>query len=394
MQNTALNPTTSTERIQTVDALRGFALFGILLVNMLGYIWPIQHIADVYTWNNLLDKLAFGFIMIFANCKFFPIFSFLFGLGLFMLMERVEARNERFVPLYLRRMVMLLVFGLLHALLFWWGDILHIYAALGIPLLLFRKAKPRIILLFSFVSIAFVFFVAFVADSQPSNDVAMTQANMLAAAEQTIQVYRQGTLAEIMRQHLADFNFALSSNTPVLMPFVFAMFLLGLYAGKRGFFKNIPFYLPLFRRVQAMGLGIGLTIEILLLLPLPDLLEIVCNIMGIFSRPLLGLGYIATIVLLSQKDTWHTCLAPLAVVGRMALTNYLLQTLIMTTILYSYGLRLYAQIEPAIGLLLTVVIYALQIPFSQWWLSHFHFGPMEWLWRSLTYLKWQPLKSK
>lgn len=406
MQNTALAPITSTERLQVVDILRGFALFGVLLVNLLMFAWPMQILAT-REWDNPLDKLAYGFINMFGNYKFFPIFSFLFGLGLFLLMERVEARGGRFVTLYLRRMAVLLAFGLVHALCFWWGDILSPYAILGTLLLLFRKAKPKTLLIWALALMALYAAVPlglnlFLEATQSGGDEALVQASQaaeLAAAEQAIQAYAHGTLAEIMAQHRVNFNFMLS-YTPFVMPNIFAMFLLGLSAGKRGIFKDIPAHLPLIRRLQKLGLGVGLTGEVLLAIHLkfPALLGstlgALCDPIAFFSMPLLGIGYMATIVLLLQKETWRARLAPLAFSGRMALSNYLMQTLIATTIFYSYGLGLYAQVGPAVSLLLTVVIYALQIWFSRWWLSHFRYGPLEWLWRSLTYLNWQPIRLK
>lgn len=404
MQNTMLAPIISTERIQALDILRGFALLGVLMVNMFAYAWPAQIIPTQTEWNNLLDQLAYWFIILFADSKFFPIFSFLFGYGLFMLMERVEMRGGRFVPLYLRRMVALLIFGLIHMLCFWWGDILSPYAILGALLLLFRKAKPRTILIWA-IAVMVLYATALFglellsanASAGAENAAAQNgEASYMAEAEQSIQAYRNGTLAEIMAQHRRDLGFMLS-YTPFVMPMIFSMFLLGLYAGKRGIFKSIRANLPLFRRVQKFGLGLGVLGEVIVVLHVnfPDLLGPVagafCNIIGLFSMPLLGLGYMAAVVLLIQKESWCARLSPLASVGRMALTNYLMQTVIATTIFYNYGLGLYAQIGPATGLALTVMIYALQILISHWWLSHFRFGPLEWLWRSLTYLKWQSM---
>jgi uncharacterized protein len=407
-QNTVIAPTTSTERIQAVDVLRGFALFGVLMVNMLIFAWPAQTITtQTGEWNSLLDKLAYWLIILFADSKFFPIFSFLFGLGLFMIMERVEARGGRFVPLYLRRMIALLIFGLIHMLCFWWGDILAPYAVLGVLLLTVRKAKPRTLLTWSLLVLALYVGALFGLEMLLGNTssggeeaaVQVSEAAYVAEAEQAIQAYGSGTFDEIMAQHRVDFAFMLS-YTPFVMPTIFAMFLLGLYAGKRGIFKNIPAHLPLIRRVQKFGLGLGLLGELIIVIhvEIPSLmgptLGALCNTIAFFSMPLLGLGYMATIVLLLQKDIWRARLIPLSFVGRMALTNYLMQTVIATTIFYNYGLGLYAKVGPAAGLALTVVIYALQIPISQWWLSRFRFGPMEWLWRSLTYLKWQPMQLK
>lgn len=104
------------------------------------------------------------------------------------------------------------------------------------------------------------------------------------------------------------------------------------------------------------------------------------------------MAYASGLVLLAQDPRWHARLLPLAAVGRTALSNYLLQTLICTTIFYGYGLGLYGQIGPAVGIALTLVIFGLQVPLSNWWVKRFRFGPFEWLWRSLTYGKLQPLR--
>ena len=104
--------------------------------------------------------------------------------------------------------------------------------------------------------------------------------------------------------------------------------------------------------------------------------------------------YASAIVLLAQRETWKRRLAPLAAVGRMALTNYLLQTLICTSIFLGYGLGFYGTVGPAAGLVLTIVIYAFQVVFSVWWIGRFHFGPAEWLWRTLTYGKLQPMRLR
>ena len=220
------------------------------------------------------------------------------------------------------------------------------------------------------------------------------------AAAQTIQAYRHRTLAEILTQHQVNFKF-MWAFTPFLMPNIFAMFLLGLYIGRRGILQDIPAYLPLIRRVQLVGLGLGFTGELLVILLseitnliVPTPLGTLRSVIHVFSGPLLALGYMSTLVLLLQKDTWRHRLAPLASMGRMSLTIYLMQTLICTIIFYHYGLGLYGQVGPAAGLILTVVIYALQIPFSLWWLTRFRFRPTEWLWRSLTYLQWQPMRLK
>ena len=114
----------------------------------------------------------------------------------------------------------------------------------------------------------------------------------------------------------------------------------------------------------------------------------------VFAAPAMSLFYASTVLLLTQREAWRLRLAPLAAVGRMALSNYLLQSLICTMIFYSYGLALFCKVRPSLGLLLTIIIFLIQIPVSVWWLRRFQFGPVEWLWRSLTYWQWQPMQAR
>jgi uncharacterized protein len=174
-----------------------------------------------------------------------------------------------------------------------------------------------------------------------------------------------------------------------------------LYAGKRELFKNSPENVTLWRKVWIWGLIIGVIGNLIYVIfneganrsmPSPQLL--ISLIGQTFGAPALALFYMTSLALLFQRPQWQPRLMPLSYVGRMALTNYLLQTVICTTLFYSYGFALYGKIGIAGGILLTVVIYTIQILLSKWWLSHFRFGPMEWLWRSATYLKLQPIKKQ
>ena len=182
------------------------------------------------------------------------------------------------------------------------------------------------------------------------------------------------------------------------------MFLLGLYAGRRRIFENIPAHLPLIRKVLWWGLGLGLVGNFVgyaylyliasTLFPdptVPSFTRVLVWLSFNIGKPALGLSYASAIILLVQRKAWKIRLGPLAAVGRMALTNYLLQTLICTTIFYGYGLGLYGKVDPTLILVLSVFIFALQILLSVWWVRRFRFGPAEWLWRTLTYGKRQPM---
>lgn len=407
-------PTQPRERIVIVDILRGFAIFGILLVNMMIFAAPVyRFVLETSPWPDPVNQAAANFIRFTAEGKFFTMFSLLFGLGLTMQMSRAESRGVRFVPLYLRRMFILLLFGLAHVLLFWPGDILTYYAILGTLLLFFRKRSPRtlviwavILLIIPMVLNAGLFGLVALAGSTPESaalideQMAQTIAEYKTSYQEALRVYTEGSFAEMAIQRLQDYAFSTMGIFLNGMFFVIlAMFLLGLYVGRRRLLHDIPANLPFFRRVMRWSLVVGLGANLLyvwlntLINPaefsLPLLLSVVSFVIG---APALCLFYVTALIRLTQNQIWQQRLMPLAAVGRTALSNYLLQTLICTTIFYGYGLGLMGQVGPALGLLLSITIFMVQIIISNWWVQRFRFGPMEWLWRTATYGKLQPMR--
>ena len=317
------------------------------------------------------------------------------------------------MPFYLRRLFILLLIGLAHAIFIWTGDILVLYAVMGaVLLLLFRRRAPRTLLIWCGVMLSVTILLTAAltglmalaqlspeAAAEVSREFAETEANMRAAAEEAGRVFATGSFAEITRQRLSDLGF--------MYPFVIflafnvlAMFLLGLYAGRRGIFRDIAGHLPLFRKLLRWALPVGIIGNLVYVIAMEganrselDWQSLVAVIGHTVGAPALAMSYVAAITLLVQHDAWRARLGPLAAVGRMALTNYLLQSLVATTIFYGYGLGLFGQIGPAIGILYTLAIFTAQIPLSVWWMGRFQFGPVEWLWRTLTYLRWQPLRQ-
>lgn len=408
-----LAPVQQAERIQIVDILRGFALFGILLVNMGLFSHPFQSIlvpADPATpWY---DRAAEWLVHFLAEGKFYAMFSLLFGLGMVLLMERIEARGRRFVPFYVRRLLALLLIGLVHAFLIWPGDILIIYALLGFPLILFRKARPRILLIWAVILLAIplLFMAASAglmtlgrsvpeATKQMDQVFAQVEAGYRADIARANQVYPDGNFLEITAQRVYDYG-SMGITSFLVMGFnVLAMFLVGAYFGKRRIFNDLAAHRPLFRKLLVVGLIIGLAGNALYATLIMSTarfeptasLALATAAQGI-GAPLLSLAYISAICLLALRPAWQRILQVLAPVGQMALTNYLLESIIATLIFYGYGLGLFGQVGPALGLVLTVVIFLLLIPFSHWWMKRFRYGPAEWLWRSMTYLKLQPIK--
>ena len=407
-------PVQQTERIQLVDILRGFALFGILLVNMLIFARPLQSIVlpanPAAPWY---DQLAEWLIHFLVEGKFYSLFSLLFGLGLVLQMDRIEARGGRFIPLYARRLLILLGIGAIHAFLIWVGDILMIYAVLVFLLIFFRKAKPHTILiwvvifliiplLFNAVATGLVEFGRSFPESaeQINQTFAHVEAGYVADVERAYHVYQNGNYAEITSQRMYDYlNFALFGNFFALGFNVLAMFLLGVYFGKRQIFHNPESNQLLFWKLLIWGVFLGLLgngIYATLIMPLsrfesswPLWLATVSQGIG---APMLCLAYISAVALLMDIPAWQERLRVLAPVGQMALTNYLFQSIVCTLIFYGYGLGLFGKVGPALGRGFTIVIYLIQIPISHWWMKRFRYGPAEWFWRSLTYWKIQPMK--
>jgi len=409
-----MTPVKSGERIQIIDSLRGFALLGILLVNMALFINPVYKVLfplppDTPMW----DRVAGWLIQLLAEGKFFPLFSLLFGLGFAIQFSRAQERNKRIVPLYLRRMFILLLIGLAHAFLIWTGDILVIYALLGFVLILFRKARPKTLLIWTGV-IAVGYFLLLtlgvaaieLGRMDPTGaaildqNVAQQEAFFRDEAARAAQIYSQGSFAEITTQRVREYFTFMSIGAIGFLPSVFMMFLIGLYFGKRRVFFEIEENLTFFRKITWWGLAIGLPASLIAaslratstFSQLDFNLSLYIATLGVvFGGPALTLFYVGALTLLSRRQPWTDRLQILAPVGRMALTNYLLQSIICTLIFYGYGLGFQGRIGATAGLLLTFFIFGLQIPFSHWWMARFRYGPFEWLWRSLTYLRLQPL---
>jgi uncharacterized protein len=410
---TLMAPVGKTERLDVLDILRGFALGGVAIVNIALGSTPVYTLAsNTQLWTNPLDQLAIGVIRFFAEGKFYPLFSFLFGLGFALMLTNAVARGGRFGWVYTRRLVVLLAFGLVHAFFIWFGDILVLYSLLGVVLLVFfRHRRPRALLVWVsiFLLVPLLLYGALVGlltvgraspESAAQIDASLTQAmeEYRVLADQANRVYSSGTWAEIQAQRTQDVLF-LWSTMPFFAPTVFAMFLLGVYAHRRGVFQDVSAHLPFVGRVFLGGLVLGLSGSVGYVLTaesasraVPTFDTLLMTAAFGLGGPALAMAYAAgLILLLHHKPAWRRRLAPLGAAGRMALTNYLLQSILATGVLYSYGLGLYG-IGPAAALLLAVAIYVVNVLLSVWWLRHFQFGPAEWLWRSLTYLRPQPFR--
>ncbi len=408
----AMAPVSASERITTLDILRGFALGGILLVNMSFFTMPMMYaFGAVPAPGTALDKAVHAGIIFLAQGKFYSLFSFLFGLGFSIQLARATARGASGAKFYARRIAVLLAIGLVHAFLIWSGDILILYALLGFPLILFRNRKPKALLIWALVLFLVPILLtaglagalhmgkAFGPKDEILKDFAKRDADMAREVERAQRAYAHGSYPEMVGQRAREVAFVYSWSF-FFAPNVLAMFLLGLWAGKVEIFRNVSAHLPFTRKVQGWGLVIGVvgngvyTWSVLTGNPgFPDAKMAIGTLAFGFGAPALSMFYASTLTLLAQDPAWARRFVPLAALGRMALTNYLLQSIICTTIFYSYGAGLFGGVGFAAGLLFWIVIYVLQMPFSLWWLRRFQMGPAEWLWRTLAYGKAQPMRA-
>ncbi len=390
-------PVRRQERIEVVDILRGFAIFGILLVNMYGFAGM-----DLNTQNySGLDRVVVILILLLAQAKFYSLFSFLFGWGMWIQMSRAMAKGINFVPTYVRRMLVLLLIGILHGIFIWTGDILTVYAILGLLLLLFRKSSERTLLIAISLFLLWPIIVNMPGQAMDGfrDAYAEITSTLRNFGPQSDAVYLNGTYWQITERRFQEF---VGGQTWFIywIGNVFSMFLLGFYAGKRGYFRDINGNLPIFRRTMWIGLTVGLLLNgiSVLVATRPDLVapewqRFVRISTRTIGAPALMLFYVSAITLLSQRVKWRNRLAHLAPVGRMALTNYLLQSVVVSLIFYGYGFGLSGEIGPTVGLILTVLVFLGNIRFSAWWMERYRFGPMEWLWRTLTYGRRQQIRK-
>ncbi len=397
-----MTPVRPQRRIDTVDILRGFSLLGVLLVNMLAFSGPFFY-TPVHQMQPIHRAVTL-FIKFFAQAKFYTLFSFLFGWGMAIQMERAEQRSARFIPVFLRRTLVLLMIGLIHAILIWEGDILTNYATLAFLLLLCRKLPNKVLLVAIVVCILTPVLLS--APIEPVENFVQAYGEAVDGLRQQMfigfqqNVHADGSYLDVT---IHRWRYLVSTNSRIIFyaPHIFGMFLLGLYVGRNRILHDIPKHLSLFRKVLWSGLIVGFICNLIfvavenspVLVP-PEYFGLATAGARSIGGPALCLFYVSTIVLLTQRRDWYERLSPLANVGRMALTNYLTHSILLTLVFYGYGLGFYGRFGPAITIILTLVIYRIQISTSAWWLFRYRFGPAEWLWRTLTYLKIQPLKPE
>ncbi len=384
-------------RLDHLDTLRGFALFGILLVNFEFFTRPI--LATMLGRERLTgaDQVVDLSIATLAEGKFYALFSVLFGVGFTLMRERMLMVGHPVSGLYARRLLVLAMFGLAHGTLIWAGDILLLYALGGaLMLAFFRETSPArkfswaVFLILVTIPLIWASLLT-LADAghvqEMETDHQALQQRIVAAEA----VYATGSWRDVTAQTARDFGYLLANGVIGVAP-VLGFFLLGTWLFETGRLRNPQLYHAFFERWMFIGLigGGVLSLSAAWLLQgirytVPSASLAQGFTLMTVGAPLLMLGYLSTVIRFRAQLQW------LAPAGRMALTNYLLQSVVWTLVFYGYGLGCWGDIPRAWHPLPVVAFFALQVVFSKWWLARFRYGPVEWLWRTLTYLQAQPM---
>ena len=400
------SPVESAQRIKSIDVIRGFALLGILMMNIQSF-----GLIDAKYMNPMaqgeitgLSYYCWWFAHVFFDTKFMAIFSLLFGAGIVLMWERAKAKGQKSTGLHYRRMFWLLLIGLLHAHLLWYGDILVTYALCGMLVYWLCGLKSRwlipigvlLLTIGSAISLMTGFSMQFMDETDKLELVAGWTPS-LEQVEEDLAIHRAGWLEQLPHRSAA----ALMMET-FLFLFLFVWRAGGLMLIGMGLFKLGVFNASRSARFYIAGALLGFTIG----LPLVLLGVHYHNAndwrleysffsgtqFNYWGSIFISLAYICIVASFSRLGVWSWLRDSLAAVGQMALTNYLAHTIICTTIFYGHGLGWYGYLSRIELISIVLVIWAVQLILSPIWLKRFRFGPFEWLWRSLTYWKLQPMR--
>lgn len=398
---------TTNARILSVDVLRGFALFGILVAHMI--FWyaggPLPE-RFYQSYMDVLSGISMGTYALFVNSKFFAIFSFLFGLSFYIQINSLSKNNRSPVLRFAWRLLLLGVIGVIHHAI-WRADILSIYVPLGFVLLLMRNLSDKTLLIIGAACVLnlptkVIETISIFVQGTPQ----FIPDNFVAEGKRYFATMTTHSVSQMMIDNLyfmkEKYEYQLSSGRLFI---TLGFFLLGMLSGRRRWFADLENHLDDFRSVwkkagktflvtAAIGIAFGLSLHFLDIKGDEHPWVRWCggSIMDVINASL-TVFYICWLPLLMQKATWHKRLAVLAPVGKMALTSYLMQTLFGVGLFFGVGFGLLLDTSPALNIVMAVLVFFAQIQFCRFWLAHFHYGPVEWLWRSATYFKWQPLRK-
>ena len=401
-------PISGKERIVSIDVLRGVAVLGILLMNIVSIAMVTSAYESPAVYDDLSGSGWYTWLILHfvADTKFMSIFSILFGAGICIFMERAQAKGHNAWKLQTSRMGWLLVFGMLHAYLLWFGDILVSYAICGMIIATMRHWKPAVLCIVGFimmfaVPIGFMLFLSWTMQFWPEEDILkMQNSASLASPEMQAEIAAYtGSWLDQMPHRIAIAMMLQFLMFPLYLVWhCVGLMMVGMAAYKWNLLsasKSVRFY------------SVTLILSAIIGFPLiaigvwykqqhdwdPALMRFLDSNWNLVGGVFVAFVWICLVMLVCKLGMFTFARKALAATGQMALTNYLGQTIICTLLFYGHGLGWFSQFERVELLYIVAAIWVFQVLFSMFWLKYFRFGPFEWLWRSATYFTLQPLKK-
>ena len=378
------------KRYLVLDALRGFALLGIILANFPEFsLWTFADPAS----HTPLDRVVRSFQYFFIDGKFYTLFSILFGIGFSIQLANAGQRTGKFY----RRMTVLFVIGLLHLLFLWSGDILMLYAAMGMLLPLFRRLPTKGLLAAAgaFLVLPVISDALFPHLADPLEAGYMGLSDRYGISEVGFAAWLRdidgyGGLNRFLRMGAVERMWEFVSSHRYFK--VLGLFLIGFAIGNERMFADLPAFKGLMRKVLAWGLAVGLPVSLLYTWSnMTGGSTVLRDVFYLFSVYPMGLAYAAGFCLLFERRAGAPAWRLFGATGRMACSNYLGQSVFGILLFYGIGLGWGAGVDLLTTELIALGVYVFQMIFSHFWLKRFYFGPVEWVWRMLTYRQRLPL---
>jgi len=401
---TEVLPAKGSNRVEVIDALRGFAILGILLANIMSYsgfkFIPLDEIKQLPSFNT--DLIIYKLNAIFIDTKFYTIFSLLFGIGFYFQFNKNRENQNSFMKVYYRRLFFLMIFGLIH-MFFWSGDILFIYGITALVFVQFRNLKAKNLLIISAISFVTPLFIDVVmlqvnpGYMVPSTKLALKTYYDLPPTE-IKQIFTSGSFTDMMNLNFHNIKWRWFDLLPSGRFFkIFAFFILGFYLMSTEYFLTKAFS----KKLLSVYLIAGLSLTFLAKFVVRGSMghfpsnwnDILYKLLFSFGQVNLAFAYISILTMAYSSDLGKKLMIGLKYVGRMSFSSYLSHTIIGIILFYPYAFSLFNKYSLWQIEIMAVGIYILQVFFAKIWLKYFSFGPLEWLWRCLTYGKLFPIRK-
>ncbi|MGF2059606.1 DUF418 domain-containing protein [Mammaliicoccus sciuri] len=372
------------QRIFSIDALRGFSLLGILIMNILTFAYPYQ-IINPFEFFQHQDGAWFKISSLFIIASFYPIFAFLFGYGLSIMYQNSLDKGLNYYPMITRRLLFLLLLGIIHGVFIFYGDILSTYALLGLIAIIFVRLKPQYTLIALSIGIG-IFVLLYLLPMILLKDVTQIESFVgLQELERVNNILSSADYVSIIGFNLKYFGMNIA-NAILVGPFsILPIMLFGIYAHQINWFNKIKQYKNLYMVIGVVVLILGLAIKMIqIVLEGSVTSQLMSQMIG---GPIVALSYIMFFVILCEDQTVRKILTPLQSIGKLSLTTYIMQSIICIIIFYGVGLNYYGKLPVLTIYIIGIVIYCVQLIVSYLYLLRFKQGPLEKLWRKVTYLK-------